>query len=284
MLGSRYSVCPTAWTGLHIPHRPHRQRLLVDLRPRHLVPRRAPRWGTSEVQTYTESPSNAAVQNGVLTITPRLAGSSSNWTSSRLRTHPRHDFSCAANTRLRIEARIRLGTAPSTQQSGIWPAFWALGSAYRGVYTNWPAVGEVDILESPNGLPRVWHTLHCGTNPVDPATRPTASAPRRPFPATAPFTSSPPSTGSVSSSPRPWQNETITWFVDGVQTFRVTGATIGDARAWAALAHDPKFLLLNVAVGGSFPDAVAGARTPNATTQGGPGAAMEVDYIAIYSS
>ena len=51
-----------------------------------------------------------------------------------------------------------------------------------------------------------------------------------------------------------------------------------------ALAHESKFLLVNVAVGGAFPDALAGRRTPDSRTRGGAGAALEVEYVAVYLS
>jgi beta-glucanase (GH16 family) len=31
---------------------------------------------------------------------------------------------------------------------GYWPAFWALGSPYRGNYQNWPGIGEFDVMEN----------------------------------------------------------------------------------------------------------------------------------------
>jgi beta-glucanase (GH16 family) len=43
-----------------------------------------------------------------------------------------------------IEARIKL---PKTA-NGLWPAFWMLGSNYDG--NNWPACGEIDIMEMGN--------------------------------------------------------------------------------------------------------------------------------------
>src|SRR5690606_20071670 len=95
-------------------------------------------WGTGETQTYTPAPENLSVRNETLVITP-LKGTKG-WTSARIETNPEHDFSCPPAGKLRIQARIRLGAGPAGTQTGIWPAFWALGSGYRGVYTNWPAV------------------------------------------------------------------------------------------------------------------------------------------------
>src|SRR6266540_3128322 len=51
---------------------------------------------------------------------------------------------------------------------GYWPAFWMLGAPFRGVYTNWPSVGEIDVMENVNGANTVWGTLHCGVAPGGP--------------------------------------------------------------------------------------------------------------------
>ena len=59
---------------------------------------------------------------------------------------------------------------------------------------------------------------------------------------------------------------------------------MGNASAWEAAAGSAKMLLLNVAVGGAFPDAVAGFRTPTNATVGGLGASMEVDYVAVWKT
>lgn len=54
-----------------------------------------------------------------------------------------------------IESRLKVGNASVALQQGIWPAFWSLGSAFRGNYSNWPGVGEWDLFESVNGLPNM---------------------------------------------------------------------------------------------------------------------------------
>jgi hypothetical protein len=101
-------------------------------------------WGTGETETYTNAATNIQISsNNTLTITPRLQKGS--WTSARIETQ-RSDFAAAAGGKLYIEGRIKLGTAPASKQQGIWPAFWALGSSFRGNYNNWPAASEWDFL------------------------------------------------------------------------------------------------------------------------------------------
>jgi len=81
-----------------------------------------------------------------------------------------------------------------------------------------------------------------------------------------------------------WKTDTLTWYLDGVATFSVNGAKIGDQDTWEALAYSERFLLLNVAVGGTLPNALAGKTALTSQTVGGLGSAMEVDYVVVYNS
>lgn len=69
---------------------------------------------------------------------------------------------------MRIQARILMPDVTGTEAIGYWPAFWTLGSNYRGNYQNWPSVGEFDIMENVNGINSVWGVFHCGVNPGGP--------------------------------------------------------------------------------------------------------------------
>ena len=56
---------------------------------------------------------------------------------------------------------------------------------------------------------------------------------------------------------------------------------------WTAVTRNPKFLILNVAVGGDFPDNVENpdrVKTPTSATKGGEGASMELKYVAVFST
>src|SRR5215831_8862470 len=77
------------------------------------------------------------------------------------------DFTGAAGTGLNTANWLYdTGTsyASGAAAAGYWPAFWALGAAARPVgATNWPSIGEWDIMEDINGRSSVFSTLHCGT-------------------------------------------------------------------------------------------------------------------------
>ena len=40
-----------------------------------------------------------------------------------------------------------------------------LAGPFRGNYSNWPMVGEIDIMESMNDMTTKFSTFHCGTMP-----------------------------------------------------------------------------------------------------------------------
>lgn len=248
---------------------------LIDLGTSY--PGGAAQFGTGEIETYTNDPANVAVNgDGILEITP-LRDSTGAWTSARIET-VETDFTAAAGKILQIEARISMPSVTGTPAIGYWPAFWALGSAFRGVYTNWPQVGEFDIMENINGLDLVSGTLHCGVDPGGPCNE------------TDGITGNTTCVGSTCTGnfhtyalvvDRSATVETITWLVDGVSFHSVASSAV-DAATWSAAVDDSKFIILNVAIGGSFPDKVYGTTTPLDTTS--PGFPMSVDYVAVYNN
>ena len=287
-------------------------------------------WGTNEVQTYTNSPTNLNITfQGTLLITPlrvsnntpKPATSSSPsssstpataadasaanadndnnsyWTSSRIET-VLDTLTCPPSGKLLITASLRFGSLPPSSQMGIWPSFWALGSEFRrsGRFDSWPAAGEIDIAESTNGVSAVWQSLHCGIAPGGPCnefeglSKSTAveglrdgSGTRRRESLFHVFAVEIDRTNPGGD----WKGERLTYLVDGKPMWSLTGKEVGDEKAWTAVTRGPKYLILNVAVGGDFPNNVAnmmGEKTPTQETVGGPEAGMEVEWVAAYST
>ena len=117
-------------------------------------------WGTGEVETYTTSPNNVQQSGtGFLNITPRKS-TTGQWTSARIETIA-STYQAPVGGKMRIEASIKLPGVPPGKGLGYWPAFWALGGNFRTNYTNWPAVGEYDIMEHINSIGTVNQGLHC---------------------------------------------------------------------------------------------------------------------------
>ncbi len=240
----------------------------------------SPNWGNNEWETYTDSTSNIHINtDNQLAIIPRLA-SDGTWTSARIETQ-RSDFQALEGGKLYIESRIKLGTAPKVKQQGIWPAFWALGSDFRGNYTNWPHASEWDFLEAVSGGDLMYSTVHCGYAPGGPCKEYDGLGNggvsfSRGVWHTVGFMVDRSMTGDDKNET--WESETLNWYLDGENVFKINGSTIADEATWDILAHGPKFLLLNIAVGGNWPGA------PNNETSDGRSVGMEVDYVGVWNS
>ncbi|RRR83649.1 glycoside hydrolase family 16 protein, partial [Streptomyces sp. RP5T] len=232
-------------------------------------------WGTGEVERMTNSTSNVALDgNGNLRITP-LRDAAGNWTSGRIETN-RTDFQPPSGGKLRVEARIQMPNVTGTAAEGYWPAFWMLGAPYRGNYQNWPGVGELDIMENVQGMNRVWATMHCGTNPGGPCNETTGIGNNVPCPGSTCQSAFHTYTMEWDRSVSP---ETIRFFVDGTQ-FHSVNASQMDATTWTNATNHGFFIILNVAMGGAFPDAFGGG-LDSGTQSGVP---MVVDYVQVLSA
>jgi beta-glucanase (GH16 family) len=238
-------------------------------------------WGTGEVESDRSSAANVHQDgHGHLLITPvRLRGG---WTSGRIETAS-SKFAAPAGGQMQVTATIRqLGPRRGL---GYWPAFWMLGAGFRsrgsgtsGVMNcrKWPSVGEIDVLENVNGLQDHSGTLHCGTAPGGPCNEFTGlTSGLRPCPrCQAGY-----HTYSVIIDRTHPGHESITWYLDGSAYLTVTEDQVGIA-AWKAAVHHGFFLILDIAIGGAFPNAVCGCTTPTPRTTSG--AAMSVHQVAVY--
>ncbi|GAA3636655.1 glycoside hydrolase family 16 protein [Kineosporia mesophila] len=236
----------------------------------HSYPGGAGNWGTGEIEEMTNRTQNVSLDgNGNLRITP-LRDASGNWTSARIETQ-RTDFAAPAGGVVRFESRIQLPNVTGAAAQGIWPAFWSLGDAFRGNYTNWPGVGEIDVMENVNGVNTGYGTLHCGVAPGGPCNEynglggsksgfsPTLQGGFHTYAVELDRSTSP---------------EQLRWYIDG-QQFHSVSASQMDATTWNNATHHGFFLILNVAVGGSWPG--------NPTASTASGVPMTVDYVTVSS-
>ncbi|MGX1134526.1 beta-glucanase (GH16 family) [Streptomyces glaucescens] len=232
-------------------------------------------WGTGEIETMTSSPDNVSLDgSGNLRITPRR-DAAGRWTSGRIETN-RTDFQPPANGKLRVEARIQVPNVTGVAAKGYWPAFWMLGAPYRGNYWNWPAVGELDIMENTQGLNTVWATMHCGTSPGGPCNETSGIGGSTACPGTT-------CQAGFHTYRMEWDRSTsveeIRFYVDGTNYHTVRENQV-DATTWSNATDHGFFVILNVAMGGGFPDAFGGG--PDAGTV--PGHSMLVDYVQVLSA
>jgi beta-glucanase (GH16 family) len=207
-------------------------------------------WGNRELEYYTLRTNNSRIEDGNLVIEARREEfDGRHYTSARLLT-----LGKACWTYGRVEARIKI---PRGQ--GIWPAFWMLGTNIDSV--QWPACGEIDIMENVGKEPGTVHgTVHgpgyAGLGIGGPLTLPAGAAVADDFHIFA-----------VECQP-----DRIAWFMDGRQYFTVTPKSLPAEAVW--VFNQPKSLLLNLAVGGNWPG------DPDATSTFPQ--KMLVDYVRVY--
>jgi beta-glucanase (GH16 family) len=241
----------------------------------HSYPGGPDNWGTGEIQEYTDSPDNLQLDGeGHLKITALKSGDK--WTSARIETK-RTDFAAPKGGKMRIEAALKLPDVSGDEALGYWPAFWTLGEAYRGNYQNWPGVGEFDIMENVNGQNTTHGVLHCGVNPGGPCQETQGIGGKHEC------------SGDCKGEfhkyavelDRSGETEELNWYVDG-EKFHTVKQSDMDAKTWTDATDHGHFVLLNLAMGGAFPDGVAGSKTPTDATK--PGGSLTVDYVSVEST
>ncbi|MGP4103340.1 discoidin domain-containing protein [Nonomuraea sp. KM90] len=231
----------------------------------------AANWGTGEVETMSAATANVSLDgNGHLNI-KAIKDGAGRWTSGRIETQ-RTDFEPRPGELLRFSARLKQPDV--VNPLGYWPGFRATGAAYRGDYTNWPGVGETDIMTDVNGRDQFANTLHCGTAPDGVCNEYTGRS-------SGFATCGGCQTGYHEYTQvidRTRTDEEIRFYLDGRQTWVVRESQVG-VTAWRAAVHHGFYLRLDLAIGGSLPNAIAGVTTPTAdTTSGG---VLSVDWIAV---
>ncbi len=222
-------------------------------------------YGNQELEDYCAagsalSPCDPKAPNAYLDgaghlVIAAIKTSSGIWTSARLNTKGLSQFQYG-----RIEARMRLPAA-----AGLWPAFWLLGVDVSSA--GWPDGGEIDVMENvpgnvPGGLgaDTIKSTLHGpGYSGVEGLGK-TVKFPRG---------------GRVDDGFHVygtlWSPGRVEFYVDDWTKpfFKVTPKDVPKGKAW--VYDRPFFLIMNLAVGGSWP------RDPDATTPN-PSRIL-VDYV-----
>jgi hypothetical protein len=223
-------------------------------------------FGTGEIETMTNSTSNVHLDgNGNLDVT--ALGSGSSWTSGRVQTTSAN-VGAPAGGELEVTASIQ---QPSGGP-GYWPAFWMLGPG------QWPENGEIDIMEDVNSLSELSGTVHCGTDPGGPCNEPNGigSGLRGCSGCQSGY-----HTYTMILNRTNTSAESITFYLDGTSYFTVTEAQVGTATWQAAFDHNLS-IILDLAMGGAYPNGVCNCTTPTSSTASG--GTMSVAYVAAYST
>ena len=217
-------------------------------------------WGNQELEYYTSGTANAVVTGGNLVITATTEGASAyscwygpcQYTSARLNTSGKFSQQYGL-----FEARIQI---PEGQ--GVWPAFWMLGNNIGSA--GWPACGEIDIMEN---IGRTPDTTYGTTHGPGPDSYPGDGL-------SGPFNGSAPMGSAFHVYSTEWSASAVSFYVDGTLYWTVTPSMLPAGATW--VFDQPFFMLLNFAVGGSWPG------SPDATSSFPQ--QMLVDYVRVYQA
>lgn len=207
-------------------------------------------WGNNELQYYTDRPENIALDgNGNLVITARAEVFEGRpFTSARIKTQGLFEQVYG-----RFEARIKTPFGP-----GLWPAFWMLGNNIDTV--NWPQCGEIDIMELRGQEPNIIHgSVHGPGYSAGEAVTTTFELEDGRFDT------------KFHVFAVEWGPDYIDFFVDDRIYQRITPEFVPGEWVY----NNPFFLILNVAVGGTFVGFPSPDRTPFPQE-------MVVDYVRVY--
>jgi len=219
----------------------------------------------NEQQAYVDSASVLSQADGLLSIKPVYRPGyisdmkkQYDFLSGRINTRGKFEFTYGT-----ASARIKM-----TGGAGLWPAFWALGEG------KWPDCGEIDMMETVGDSSWVSHALHgpgyFGNTPL---------AFRAFFPKGI-------TVDQWHIYKVQWSADSIIFSVDEKVTYTVTRAMVEHYGRWAY--DNPKFIILNFALGGGYPEGVNKVTTPyygipqstvNKVKQGQ--AQMLVDWVLV---
>ncbi|HEX3739767.1 MAG TPA: chitobiase/beta-hexosaminidase C-terminal domain-containing protein [Terriglobales bacterium] len=214
-------------------------------------------WGSSTAPCSIANPSEYVGPDGYLHIVAQNP-STNVYTSARLKTQGLFSFQYG-----RLEFRAMV---PEAQ--GFWPAAWSMGNDIATV--NWPACGEMDVLER-----------------VDAAGNPDWNAGSIHGPG---FTGS--NIGTTYNFPSGetagqwhtygmiWSPSSVKYYIDDpaqpYATFTPSSISGFSGATWPFDGGQSNFIIINLAIGGSWPG------SPNGTTPFP--SEMLVDYVRIYTN
>lgn len=214
-------------------------------------------WASSTAPCSTANPSEYVGPDGYLHLVAQNP-STNVYTSARLKTQGLFSFQYG-----RLEFRAMV---PEAQ--GFWPAAWSMGNNIATV--NWPACGEMDVLER-----------------VDAAGNPDWNAGSVHGPG---FTGS--NIGTTYNFPSGqtaaqwhtygmiWSPGSVKYYIDDpthpYATFTPSSISSLSGASWPFDGGQSNFIIMNVAIGGSWPG------SPNGTTPFP--SEMLVDYVRIYTN
>jgi beta-glucanase (GH16 family) len=231
-------------------------------------------WVNNEQQAYVDAPEVLSIvddaegaHGGALMLRPIYAPGidpnperEADFLSGRVESQGKYEFNHG-----RAEARIKMPDA-----EGVWPAWWLLGNG------RWPDTGEVDIMEYVGEKDWIGVALHgpgySGETPL---------VNKYFFPEGEDVT-------DWHVYAVEWKKDELLFQVDGRTVYRVTRPMVEHYGKWSY--DNPKYLILNFALGGAYPFKTNGIEEPyNGLPQAtvdkikAGDVAMLVDWVRVYA-
>ena len=231
-------------------------------------------WVNNEQQAYVDTPEVLSIvedadgaDGGALMLKPVYAPGvdphperQADFLSGRVETKGQYDFTYG-----RAEARIKLPDA-----EGVWPAWWLLGNG------QWPGTGEIDIMEYVGEKDWIGVALHgpgySGETPL----------------VNKYFFEEGEDVTDWHVYAVEWKKDEILFQIDGHTLYRVTRPMVENYGEWRF--DNPKYLILNFALGGAYPFKTNGIEEPyNGMPQStvdsikAGDVSMLVDWVRVYA-
>ncbi len=211
-------------------------------------------WGNNELEYYTSRTNNAYVADGQLHIVAQKESyGGSSYTSARLKSQGLFSFQYG-----RVEWRAQLPGGV-----GFWPALWLLGTNITVPAIGWPGCGEIDVMENNGGaLTNVQGSLHSGSDETEVYTLPNGG-----------------SVTNFHTYTLDWSTNAILFYVDG-HLYETQTSWTDSSGTYPFPFNQPFFLIMNVAVGGSY---LGNPSTNDINANSSFPGVMLVDYVRIYN-
>jgi beta-glucanase (GH16 family) len=210
-------------------------------------------WDHNERQYYTDRLQNTEVSGGTLKIRAlREDYRGSQFTSARIITRNKLEWTYGC---MEVRAKLPVG-------SGTWSALWMLAS--QNVYGDWPASGEIDVIEHVGNFP---DTVQVSAHTLRQNHRTSQSI-----------------FGKGCAPVAEWRVYSLCWqpdylkgYLDADEIFSYQKEPNAQWDTWPF--DQPFFAILNLAVGGAWGEAMHGM---DWDAFNWPGQILEIDYVRLY--
>jgi beta-glucanase (GH16 family) len=225
-----------------------------------------------EAQAYVDSADTIRTENGALVLSAghckgctRAGGATYDFTSGRIDTHTRFDFTYG-----KVSARMKLPVG-----DGFWPAFWLLGSDVDDPSVGWPSSGETDIMENVGYADWTSTALHGPGYSADGNV-----GARQTYPSGG-------RADEWHTYAVEWTPTTMRFSVDDRLVQETTRNKLESTRGAWVFDHD-QYVILNLALGGAYPAGWNKVTTPywglpqsSVDRIAGGGVRAEVDWVRV---